>query len=100
MSEFPTSIPRRPELNWSPKKTKMTIIGVLAAIAAILGLTTFYTVQEQEHAAIIRLLGKSPTQRRRLDYTLSCLIRSKRLLSCLQSRRSELRSVTAMKMVR
>lgn len=53
MSEFPTSIPRRPEFNWSPNKTKMTIIGVLAAIAVILGFTTFYTVQEQEHAAIL-----------------------------------------------
>ncbi|BBH20291.1 hypothetical protein Back11_16360 [Paenibacillus baekrokdamisoli] len=53
MSEFNASIPHRPEFNWSPKKTKATIIGGVALVAVILGFTTFYTVQEQEHAAIL-----------------------------------------------
>ncbi|MFC5649992.1 FtsH protease activity modulator HflK [Paenibacillus solisilvae] len=53
MSEYNASIPRRPEFNWSPKKTKATIIGVIVAFAALLGYSTFYTVQEQEHAAIL-----------------------------------------------
>ncbi|ANE47687.1 tail fiber protein [Paenibacillus swuensis] len=45
--------PKRSEFQWSPRKTKALIGSVLTAVVIGVGFSTFYTVQEQEHAAIL-----------------------------------------------